>query len=139
MNELNHPYLKTLQGTLSGFYKLQERLVKDTILIKENYATKSEFEKNRIEISIIKTNNEIESINKVIDARENYFKKYIQQFVIDLKECDDNFDSVLETAKQKSAKNNNILNTLNSIVWDVVNSNIEAKIKLYQHIKKIIS
>lgn len=137
MTELYHPYIKTLQGTLAVHYTLFEALNKRISLIKTNFASKSEFEKNEIEITIIKTTTEIESLKKVIDAREDYFKKYIQQFAIDVEEMEKGYEELLE--KSKASKDKVVVQMLESVNWEFVQSNIEAKIKLYQRLKKMVS
>ena len=55
IEEINHPHLKVCLDRLSVNYELYNRLNDRLRLIKEDYATKTEYEKNEIEITIIRT------------------------------------------------------------------------------------
>lgn len=134
--EIHHPYIKTLEASLSKHYNLYERLLKRNQLIRENYSTKSEYEKNEVEITSIKTQTEIDSLKKVINAREEYFRKFIQQFAKDLEECEAEFENVLAEAKQKSAKNEGLKEMLDAVNWKAVELDTEVKVKLYQRMKQ---
>ncbi len=136
--QINHPYLKTLQSTLQVHYDLLERLTKRLHLIKNQFVTKTEHEQNEIEITIINTREEISALKKVIQFRENYFSQFMRQFVVDLEETEREYDKVLEAAQERRVKNPALDGLLNSVAWDIVETNIEGKIKLYQRLKKMI-
>lgn len=139
MSPISHPYLQTLYGTLSLHYKLCECLQKRIALSKENYATKSEYEQNEIEISNIKTQAEIDSLRKVILAREEYFRQFMQKFAVDAEEADKNMDNILVAAKNKASRNPELQRTLDSVNWDFVATDMEAKVKLYNKLKDLLA
>lgn len=135
---INHPYIKTLQDTLAIHKKMLDCLEKRLVLIHTDYATKNEYEKNEIEIIKIKTHGEIDALKKIIKQREDYFEKYMKQFVIDIEDCENNYETVLLKAKKISNTNNEVKNFLSLVNWKNVDENIEMKIKFYQRLKDLI-
>ena len=133
MNEINHPYIKELQDTLKTHKKMLDCLEKRLVLIHIDYATKNEYEKNEIEITKIRTQGEIDALKKVIKAREEYFEKYMQNFVVEIEEAENNFESILAKAK-KTQEGKHLLNFVD---WKVIEENAQAKIKLYQRLKNL--
>jgi len=111
-------------------------LEKRLTLIHIDYATKNEHEKNEIEIIKIKTHGEIDSIKKVIKQREEYFVNYMKQFAIDVEECENEYETILN--KAKSLKDMQMIELLSSVNWKGVDENIEVKIKLYQRLKALV-
>jgi hypothetical protein len=135
---LNHPYLKQLKNTLVTQKTLKECLEKRLYLIHLDYANKSEYEKNEIEITKIKTQGEIDVLKRVINEKENYFIKFMQGFVKDLEEMDANYDTVLKKATDKSHKDIGLNNILKSVNWAMVNESLEVKVHLYKRLKDLI-
>jgi hypothetical protein len=131
---MNHPYIKELQDTLKVHKKMLDSLEKRLVLIHMDYATKNEYEKNEIEITKIRTQGEIDALKKVIKAREDYFEKYMQNFVVEVEEMENNYENIIAKAK-KSKEAQGILNFVD---WKVIEENIQAKIKLYQRLKNLI-
>ncbi len=138
-NAPEHPYMKKLQGTLNRHYKRHECLIKRISLIRNNFSTKDEYEKNEIELTIQKTESEIDSLKKVIEMRETYFRKFMEQFVLDCEDMEKNYDSVLEKAKAKQDKIKDMKEVLGAVQWEVLDENIEAKIKIFQRLKKMVA
>lgn len=134
---INHPYAKNLQNTLNVHKKLLECLEKRLVLIHTDYALKNEYEKNEIEITKIRTQGEIDSIKKVINERENYFEKYMKQFVIDAEEVEQNYEKVLSNIKKNQDKIVGAKDLLYSVNWKNVEENLEVKIKLYERLKNL--
>lgn len=139
MNPTEHPYAQKLQASLQNHYEYYECLVKRVSLIKNNFSTKTDYEKNEIEIKIKETNREITALKKVIEMREIYFKKFMEQFVVDVKDVEENYDSVIEKAHIKKLKNKELSDIMLAVRWEVLDDNIEAKIKLFQRIKKLVA
>ena len=135
---MNHPYAKVLQDTLATHKKMLDCLEKRLTLIPIDYATKNEHEKNEIEIIKIKTQGEIDSIKKVIKQREEYFLNYMKQFSVDVEECENEYENILQKAKIKATKNTDMTDLLESVNWKGVDENIEVKIKLYQRLKALV-
>jgi hypothetical protein len=135
---MNHPYIKTLQDTLATHKKLLDCLEKRLVLIHTKYTEKNEYEKNEIEITKIKTIGEIEALKKVIKAREEYFEKYMKQFIIDVEEMEKNYESVLSKFTENKDKISGAKELLNAVNWKNVEENVEVKIKLYQRLKSML-
>jgi hypothetical protein len=135
---INHPYLQNLKNTLVTQKTMKECLEKRLFLIHLDYANKSEYEKNEIEITKIKTQGEIDVLKRVIDEKENYFIKYMKQFVLDVEEVDREYQNILDKAKIKAINNTEMVNVLDSVNWKVVQENIEVKIHLYKRLKDLL-
>ena len=135
---INHPYIKNLQETLSTHKKMLDCLEKRLVLIHTDYATKNEYEKNEIEITKIRTHGEIDALKKVIKQREDYFENYMQKFVIDLEDCNNNYENVLAKAKKISTTDKELKHFLSLVNWKNVDENTEVKIKFYQKLKDLI-
>lgn len=135
---INHPYIKNLQETLSTHKKMLDCLEKRLVLIHTDYATKNEYEKNEIEITKIRTHGEIDALKKVIKQREDYFEKYMQKFIIDLEDCNNNYENVLAKAKKISITDEELKHFLSLVNWKNVDENTEVKIKFYQKLKDLI-
>ena len=137
-NSINHPYLQNLKNTLVTQKTMKECLEKRLFLIHLDYANKSEYEKNEIEITKIKTQGEIDVLKRVIDEKENYFIKYMKQFVVDVEEVEKEYINVLNKAKIKATTNTEMTNLLESVNWKTVDENIEVKIHLYKRLKELV-
>ena len=131
-------YIKELQDTLSVHKKLLDCLEKRMVLIHTNYTEKNEYEKNEIEITKIKTQGEIDSIKKVIQHREQYFKTFVLKFVEDAEEMENNYNSVLWEVKMKQEQIKGAKDLLYSINWKNVEEHIEVKIKVYQRLRDLL-
>lgn len=140
MTPITHPYMQqTLLPTLVNHYTLCELLNKRVVLSKENYSTKTEYERNEIEILNLETLARIQAMRQVITGREEYFKKYIQKFAVDAEEAEKNFENTVVLAKNKQGRIPGMPELLKAINWDVARADIEAKIKLYERLKGMLA
>lgn len=135
---INHPYLQQLKNTLVTQKTMKECLEKRLFLIHLDYVNKSEYEKNEIEIAKIKTQGEIDVLKRVIDEKENYFIKYMKQFVIDIEEVEKEYENIIKKAKIKATTNTEMTNLLGSVNWKNVEENVEVKIHLYKRLKDLL-
>jgi len=135
---MNHPYAEKLQETLKTQKKMLECLEKRLVLMTESYATKTEFEKNEIEILRIKTEAEIDILKRVISEKENYFVRYMQQFVADLEDMEKNYERLLKICRAQQNANDGAKQLLNSVKWDVLEKNIEVKVHFYKRMKDFL-
>jgi hypothetical protein len=133
---INHPYTKELQETLNVTKLKCGYLEKRLELIDSEYSSKSEYDKNEAELIKINTKNELMALKRVINEKEKYFVKFMQQYVEDMDEVEANFDKVVSDAKQKSETDNDLKVFLSKIIWDNLDKNTEAKIYFYKQIKK---
>jgi len=72
------PHLVNIKEGITTLKKLHERLELRTILIKKDYTSKSEFEKNEIEIVLLDTSIRLVKVNKSIKDRTEYYNKYYE-------------------------------------------------------------
>lgn len=133
---INHPYMRKLQGTLKTHKDLLACLEKRIALLGQNAAHATEYELNENEITKIKTLGEIDILQRIIREKEQYFVKFMHQFVKDMEELERNYESLLNSAK--ISKNDEVRSVLYSVKWDVVESDIEVKLHLYKRLKKLM-
>ena len=133
---INHPYMQTLQGTLEVHKKLLSCLEKRIAIIGQNASSLTEYDLNENEITKIKTIGEIDILKRIIREKEQYFIKFMHQFVAEVEDLEKNYDSVLR--KAKTSKNDAIRHILYSAKWDTIESNIEVKLALYKRLKKML-
>lgn len=132
-SKINHPYMDVLQKQLQVQKKLLEHL-QIRMTLKRSF--KDDYERNEHEIMLIKTTGEISAIDRLVKEKEQYFIKFMQQFTIDLEECDRHFDLVLTKAKEST--NEEVKKLLPIIDWNRVNSNAEDKVKIFKKLKALV-
>lgn len=133
-------YLDELMETLTPQQELAQ-LFKDKIKeIKNiiNYKEVSLLDKINFEIEIIKTSQELKVLQKVINEKEEYFKKYAIQFEIDYKEANQNFKIILEKVKIKAKTDKVIKSLLDKVDFNAVEKNKEVKVAFYKQFKKLV-
>lgn len=138
--KISHPYLDVLQKTLDKHYALLKCLELRNKLLADSREEKDEYNKNESDILTFKTEREIMTIKSVIKEKEKYFSEFIQQFIKDKEEMDKRYDDMLKNAKMLSdpSKRPDIYNLLNSVKWDVVETDIEVKLNLYKRLKNLM-
>lgn len=141
-----HPYADVLEKTLTTQRKmetlLQNKISHLTTIIEtqsktDSFLTYTVQEKLALvdyEIQLIRVNGELEILKKVIREKENYFKQYMEQFEIDIKEVELRFKNTIAIAK-KSTKPN-VVKLLSELNWEDVDNDDEVKIKVYKQLKK---
>ncbi len=134
----NHPYMKTLQDTLTPTKQklecLEQRVMFLGLVVDDELALP--YDKNEAKIKIIETKSEIEALKRVIREKEAYFMKFMAQYIEDLDEVDSNFDSVVSQAKKQAETDVVLSDLLAKIHWEGLEQNNEAKIYFYKQIKK---
>jgi hypothetical protein len=133
---INHPYMKRLQSTLQTHKALLACLEKRIVLLGQNASTATEYELNENEITRIKTGGEIDILKRIIAEKEKYFINFMHQFVQDLEEVEQEYDSLL--IKAQESKKDEVRNVLYNVKWDAVQESIEVKIHLYKRLKKLL-
>tara|TARA_R110000868_G_scaffold46244_5_gene152935 strand:- start:107 stop:544 length:438 start_codon:yes stop_codon:yes gene_type:complete len=138
-NTKQRPYIDDLQASLDVTRMMQECLEKRIELGMNHMKDVSEYEQNEIKILLIRTRGEIDTLKKVISEKEDYFKKYIEEYEKDVEEMNKNYDSVIQTAHAKKEGNKLLKHTMEDAKWDVINSTEQYKVAIYKRIKKILS
>jgi hypothetical protein len=130
-------YLEELTDTLSeqievlNLYKVKLEMLK---CFYEAQNTTIEIVENKLEY--LKTKKEISVLEKVIKEKTNYFESYSIIFAQKYADMSKDFDTVLDKARKK--KDSNLTSMLKSVNWDVININKEAKLNLYNELKKSV-
>ena len=142
----DHPYLDNLQKTLERQKKLLEHLELRRVILLDILKEKPDnlyandtprydtLRYNDYEITLIETEGRIESQKRSVKEKEQYFIKFIQQFAIDLKDCEKFFDTVVEKAKKMATSNKRIKDIVDSINWSNVDTNDEVKVALFKRL-----
>lgn len=133
-----HPYWATLEGTLLDLRKHISLLEKRIEFLQSNMSSKTPFEANEAEILILATKPEIASKKATYNERLNYNYKFMLDFMPLYDDCIKNFDATLQKAEQKRKYNREINELLNSVNWEFMNKELEAKCKLYERLKKLL-
>lgn len=123
--------------------------MQDRILILKNYvmalhkwiifskvliANKTEIEKNEIEIQTYETITKIAVAQKLIKQSEIIFENQLNEFVIDLAEMNEHYESYLELAKKHQVADIELKHLLYNANWKIINDNIDEKIAFYKQI-----
>jgi hypothetical protein len=122
------------QQELAQLFKDKIKEIKNII----NYKEVSLLDKINFEIEIIKTSQELKVLQKVINEKEEYFKKYAIQFEIDYKEANQNFKIILEKVKIKAKTDKVVKSLLDKVDFNAVEKNKEVKVAFYKQFKKLV-
>jgi hypothetical protein len=107
------------------------------VLIRREFAKKTEYEKNEIEIEQYETTCKIRAQTKVLNQAEEDFKLQLFEFIDDLNGVDKDFDAVIEKAKKQQSKNIAIKHIFYNADWYLINNNIIEKVKFYKELTAI--
>ena len=135
-------YLKSLNDTIKDTIEMRDRLVFRNNKLEEKFkqvGKYDDYELNEFRILMLKTQGEINALNKVINEKQEYFKNYASEYEKDLKECNVNYDAVIEKAKLLKNKRSDIANALNTVKWDVQKENEEARVFFYKRLKDLLA
>ena len=135
-------YLNKLMDTIKDTIEMRDRLqfrndsLNKMLLQVDKY---SDYELNEFRITIMKTKNEIDVLNKVITEKENYFKNYAAEYEKDLDETNKNYDSLIQKAKALQNTRIDIGQALNTVKWDLQKESEEARVFFYKRLKGLMS
>lgn len=135
-------YLKSLNDSIKDTLEMRDRLVFRNNKLEERFKQVNkydDYELNEFRILMLKTQGEINALNKVINEKQEYFKNYASEYEKDLKECNVNYDAIIEKAKLVKNKRSDIANALNTVKWDVQKENEEARVFFYKRLKDLLA
>lgn len=95
-------------------------------------ANKTDIEKNEIEIKTYETLNKIAIAEKKIKQFEIIFENQLNEFVLDLAEVNEHYESYLELAKKHQVSDIELKHLLYNANWKSINDNIDEKIIFYK-------
>jgi hypothetical protein len=91
-----------------------------------------------LEISVIRTNAEIDTLKKVLQEKENYFQKYAEKFEKDVAEMNLNYAKVVKRAEFEASKKPQLSEFLSKSKNVDLEGNIEAKLYFYNRVKAFL-
>jgi len=137
----NKSYLDELLETIKPQQELKQ-LLKDKaeeinkILSADN--TMNPIDRINYKIEIVKTNQELSALEKVLKEKEDYFKKYAIQFEKDLKEANQNYKQVIQKATVKAKSDQNIKLLLDKVNLQAIETSKELKVAFYKRFKNLV-
>lgn len=135
-------YLEDLKKTLDTTIEMRERLKKRISFLKEKSEFTrdyDEYEVNEFGITIIKTQGEIDVLDKIIKEKTEYFENYAKEYEHDLAETNKYYDTMVAKAKSLMDKSPALQHALKSVKWDVQKDSEEARVFFYKRLKEIIN
>lgn len=135
-------YLKSLNDTIKDTLEMRDRLVFRNSKLEEKFKQVNkydDYELNEFRILMLKTQSEISVLNKVIHEKQEYFKNYAAEYERDLKECNLNYDAIIEKAKLVKNNRQDIANALNTVKWDIQKQSEEARVFFYKRLKDLLA
>jgi hypothetical protein len=129
--KVNHPYMDSLERTIDGQKRMLEML---EFRMSYKRLFKDAYERNEHDILLMKTAGEIMALRRSIAEKEKYFIEFMNQFLVDLEECNKKFDEVMYKAKSEYASDE-VKKMYQSINWKAVEENDEVKVELYKRFK----
>ncbi len=132
------PTLNYYKTQIEGLKKMIDCLNKRTVLIKENYDDKSEYEKNEIEITLLKTDKDLARAHKDLSEKEKLFVSNSKDIAKEIDDINGKFDMQMAKALAYKGKPEieACLKQLFADVKDIdLSQNYDAKIMLYINVK----
>ena len=135
------PYIDDLKKTLETTIEMRDRLklrismLTDMCSDMEKY---NAYEINEFRITMIKSQGEVDAIQKVINEKTSYFEQYAKEYELDRQETIKNYDRIVEIAKRNAEKIPAVHHSLSSVKWDVQKESEEARVFFYKRLKGIL-
>jgi hypothetical protein len=134
-------YLDELMETLAPQQQLSQ-LLKDKIVeikkIVDSDNTISELDKINFKIEVIRTTQELFTVEKVLKEKEDYFKKYAIQFEKDYQEANQRYKQVIEKAKIKAKTDATVKSLLEKVNFQAIETSKELKVTFYKRFKNLV-
>jgi hypothetical protein len=130
--------LDIMQKQIFALKNYISALYKRLSLIKNGYATKSNYEKNEIDIVIHDTKYLIGKKSIALKCLESDFKKRAEDYFGKIEEVSKNYEALLHTVMNFYQDNIEIKHFLYPINWYKINSDINLKIDLYYNLKELV-
>jgi hypothetical protein len=134
-------YLDELMETLAPQKQLSQ-LLKDKIVeikkIVDSDNTINELDKINFKIEVIRTTQELFTLEKVLKEKEDYFKKYAIQFEKDYQEANQRYKQVIEKAKIKAKTDATVKSLLEKVNFQAIETSKELKVTFYKRFKNLV-
>ena len=132
------PYLKGLLDTLADYNKLLSLLQQREQVFNTCRSQLNSWDYNEALIILAKNKVEINVLKDVIREKEEYFKKYAPEFNERIKKMEAGFEALVSRAKYLSQSDQSLKSILDKVKWDVVATDTEVKVHLYENLVNLI-
>ncbi len=132
------PHLKYVKETITSIQNEIEILNKRKRLVaSEKVIIISEYQKNELDLTILRTEREISKLFKALNDQENHFKKYKEKLTELLDEVSENFEKYIKEQRKLILINEKVRLMFEQFKPFDFEQNWEAKIQLYANLKEI--
>ena len=132
------PHLKYVKDTITSIQNEIEILNKRKRLVaSEKVIIISEYQKNELDLTILRTEREISKLFKALNDQENHFKKYKEKLTELLDEVSENFEKYIKEQRKLILINEKVRLMFEQFKPFDFEQNWEAKIQLYANLKEI--
>lgn len=133
-------YLEVLQDTMQpmkdmlSFYDTRIKLIDEALEDK----TRSKWEQNEDRILRLKTIQEMDVLQKILNQKNEYFKNFARQFEMDLKEAKKNFKKTVEKCWEVAKTNDALMKLMKSANFKEAEKNNEVLVIMYNKFKQFV-
>jgi hypothetical protein len=134
-------YLDELMETLAPQKELAQLLkakIEEIKKIVDSDDLISELDKINFKIEVIRTTQELFTVEKVLKEKEDYFKKYAIQFEKDYQEANQKYKQLIEKAKLKAKTDSNVKSLLEKVNFQAIETSKELKVTFYKRFKNLV-
>lgn len=132
------PYINTLKATLDSQNLLLKYLKQriEYLQAEIENCPSEHYHINEARINIIKTQAEIDTLEKVLFEKSRYFEKFAAQFDIEYAEMEKNYEMIMKNAHIRASKNNVLKIMLDKVNKEALKTDKEAKLFFYKKVRE---
>jgi ribosomal protein L16 Arg81 hydroxylase len=138
MEKKQKTYLDVLQDTMQPMKDMLSYYEKRLKFIDDEFDSKSTREQNEDQILRIKTIQEMDVLNKILNQKNEYFKRYAAQFEQDLKEAKKNFKKTVEKCWEVAKTNDALMKLMKAANLKEADNNDEVLVIMYNKFKQFV-
>ena len=133
-------YLEILQETMQpmkdmlSYYETRMKLIDEKLDDK----TRSKWDQNEDRILRLKTIQEMDVLQKILNQKNEYFKNFARQFEMDLKEAKKNFKKTVEKCWEVAKTNDALMKLMKSANFKEAEKNNEVLVIMYNKFKQFV-
>lgn len=135
-------YLSDLQSGIEMQVRLLELLRKRVVANKLQLEFRSLTEEELLnrEIQMMEDLAQIETLEKIINEKREYFSKYAEYFEGELREANENWDGMLAVARAQAERKPFITDYLKAVdgLGEQLNADYDKKVFLYKRLKALV-
>ena len=134
-------YLDELMETLVPQQQLAQLLKNKIEEIKKIVSSDNlitELDKINFQIEVIRTTQELFTVEKMLKEKEDYFKKYAIQFEKDYQVANQKYKQLIEKAKIKAKTDATVKSLLEKVNFQAIETSKELKVTFYKRFKNLV-